>query len=58
MIFNPAVVMIFDPAGNNKFDHAVIKDIRPSTSRFFDPAESKTSSDTLRPSEPTLQRLF
>jgi hypothetical protein len=47
MIFDPVVVMIFDPAGNNKFDHAVIKDIRPPTSRFFDPAEPKTSSDTL-----------
>jgi hypothetical protein len=58
MIFDPVVVMIFDPAGNNKFDHAVIKEIRPPTSRFFDPAEPKTLFDTLRPSEPTLQRLF
>jgi hypothetical protein len=37
MIFDLAVVMIFDPAGNNKFDHAIIQDIRPSASRFFDP---------------------
>jgi hypothetical protein len=36
-IFVLAVVMIFDPAGNNKFDHAIIQDIRPSASRFFDP---------------------
>jgi hypothetical protein len=37
MIFDLAVVMIFDPAGDNKFDHAIIQDIRPSASRFFDP---------------------
>jgi hypothetical protein len=29
MIFDPVIAMIFDPAGNNKFDRAVIKDIRP-----------------------------
>jgi hypothetical protein len=29
--------MIFDPAVDNKFDHGVSKDIRPSASRFFDP---------------------
>jgi hypothetical protein len=53
--------MIFDPAVINKFDHAIIKDIRPSASRFFDPcgAEDFIECPThLDPSEPTLRRLF
>jgi hypothetical protein len=49
MIFDPAVVMIFDPAGNNKFDHVVIKDIRPPRQDSLTPVEPKTSPNTLRP---------
>jgi hypothetical protein len=49
MIFDPAIVMIFDPAGNNKFDHAVIKDIRPPRQDSSTLAEPKTLPDTLRP---------
>jgi hypothetical protein len=41
--------MIFDPAGNKKFDHAVTKDIRPPRQDSLTPAEPKTSPDTLRP---------
>jgi hypothetical protein len=49
MIFDPAVLMIFNPAGNNKFDHAVIKDIRPPRQDSLTPAEPKTPPNTLRP---------
>jgi hypothetical protein len=48
--------MIFDPAVINKFDHAIIKDIRPSALRFFDPcrAEDFVECPTqFDPSEPT-----
>jgi hypothetical protein len=38
--------MIFDPAVNNQFDHAVVKEIRPDSST---PAEPNTSPDTLQP---------
>jgi hypothetical protein len=47
MIFDPVVAMIFDPAGNKKFDRAVIKDIRPPCQDSSTPVEPKTSPDTL-----------
>jgi hypothetical protein len=37
----PLCFMIFDHAGNNKFDHAIIQDIRPSASRSFDPCRAE-----------------
>jgi hypothetical protein len=58
MIFDPTVVMIFDPAGNNKFDHAVIKDIQPPRQDSSTPAEPKTSPNTLRPLEANTSMIF
>jgi hypothetical protein len=59
-IFDPAVAMIFDHTGINKFDPAVIKDIRPPrqdslTLRSRDFVECPTHFD---PSELMLRRLF
>jgi hypothetical protein len=50
--------MIFDPAGNNKFDHAVIKDIRPPRQDSSTPAEPKTSPDIIRPLGANMSQRF
>jgi hypothetical protein len=53
--------MIFNPAIINKFNHAIIKDIRPSTSRFFNPCRAEDFIECpahFDPSEPTIRRLF
>jgi hypothetical protein len=58
MIFDPFIAMIFVPAGNNKFDNAVIEtfDLRVKILR---PLRSRRLCPTyFDPSKPTLQRLF
>jgi hypothetical protein len=48
MIFDPVVAMIFDPAGNNKFNHAVVKDIRPDSSTPAEPEDFSQHTSTPR----------
>jgi hypothetical protein len=50
--------MIFDPAGNNKFDHAAIKDIQPPRQDSSTPVEPKTSPNTLRPLGANTSTIF
>jgi hypothetical protein len=50
--------MIFNPAGNNKFDRAVIKYIRSPRQDSSTPVEPKTSPDTIRPLEANASTTF